>query len=271
MKRTLCALLAALIMVLGLSVPALADSFDLMMIDAEGGAIMYDTYDLDLAIPYALIPEGSVAIRIATIDWGYCVAFGNYVGYIFRADAYPVDSDDYEYELPTGENYLLNQDGDFEKDPVYVPEFPYDPIDCAPNQQVATRSGPRNRYTSHVSINVGHDDVQVYYQTLQGGVVWSYIEFEKENKMYRLFTPLYRINVDGFLPDDPETDYVWATIADNHTPRLGPGLEYAAAKHVVPSFAKVKAFYQQDGWLWYEYEVEEGKWQRAWAAPGDWY
>ena len=158
MKKTLCALLALLIAVIGLSIPAMARDTDLLMVDAENGAVMYSSYDLEEAIPYAIIPEGSIALRIATIDWGYCVAFGNYVGYIFESDAYPVDPDYYYFELPTGEDYAVN--GSFE--PVDVPEFPYDEMDCAGNQKIATRSGPNNKFTSHGSIQVGHE-VRVFY------------------------------------------------------------------------------------------------------------
>ena len=268
MKKTLCILLALLLTLLCLPAPAMARADDLLMVDAENGAILYDSYDLDEAVPYAVIPEGSVALRIATIDWGYCVAFGNYVGYIFESDAYPIDSDYYDFELPTGENYALDGDIDY-IEPTDVPEFPYDEMNCAGNQKIATRSGPNNRFTSHGSIQVGHE-VHVFYQTKNEGVEWAYIEFERDHKLYRVFTPLYRINVDGYLPDDGE-DYVWATISAGHTPRLGPGDEYASAEHYVPAYTRVKAYYQQDGWLLYDYQVKDDLWQRGWAEPGDWY
>lgn len=269
MKKTLGLILSVLLILTGLSAPAFARSDDLLMIDVDGGAIMYDSYNLEYAQPFALIPEGSVALRIATLDWGYCVAFGNYVGYIFEEDAYAVDSSYYYFELPTGEDYSLNWSEDDWDAASSVPEFPYDLIDCAGNQKISTRSGPSNNYTSHGSIQVGHE-VYALYQTKLDGVEWCYIEFERDNKMYRVFTPLYRVNIDGFLPDDSE-DYVWAHIANGHTPRLGPGYDYASADYYVPAYTEVKAYYQQDGWLLYDFTSDDGILQRAWAEPGDWY
>ena len=68
MKKTLGLISSVLLILTGLSAPAFARSDDLLMIDVNGGAIMYDSYDLEKAQPFALIPEGSVALRIATID-----------------------------------------------------------------------------------------------------------------------------------------------------------------------------------------------------------
>lgn len=269
MRKLLCALIALTLSLSLLSVPAMADQEDLVRIDSEGGAIMYDHYDLEKAIPYALIPDGAIALRIATIDWGYCIAYGNYVGYVFEDDARYADPDHYFFELPTGENYSLNWNNTASQNITYVPEFPYEARRCAGNQKISTRSGPDNSYSGHGSIQMGHE-VRVFYQTKNQGVEWAYIEFERDNKMYRVFTPLYRINVDGILPDETE-DFVTATIANTHTPRLGPGKQYAAAKYSVPAFTQVKAYYQENGWLLYDYKADDGTMQRAWAEPGDWY
>ena len=246
MKKTLSLLLSVLLILTGLSAPAFARADDLLKIDVAGGAILYDSYDLEDAQPFALIPDDSIVLRIATIDWGYCVAFGNYVGYIFEEDAYAVDSSYYYFDLPTGEDYSLYRDDDWDDDDwdatSYVPEFPYELIDAAGNQKISTRSGPSNDYTSHGSIQVGHE-VYALYQTELDGVVWCYIEFERENKMYRVFTPLYRVNIDALLPDDSE-DYFWVHIANGHTPRVAPDYEYAYAEYYVPAYTEVTAYYQ---------------------------
>lgn len=274
MKKTLCKLLAALLLLTCLSVPALADSsFNLMMIDADGGAIMYDTYDLDAAIPFAYIPEGSIAIRIATIDWGYCIAFGNYVGYIYRADAYPVDSDDYEFMLPEGEDFsLLEEEEDYDEWPeqTELPEFPYEPMyENAANTSIGTRSGPRGHYTEHGTFGMNRE-YGILYQTLSGGVQWCCIEFEYSNMMYRVYTSMRRFNVDGYIPDDPE-NYEMVHIGEGQTPRLGPGYEYASSGFYVPGYAEVKGYYQQDGWMMFDYVLDNGDTLRGWAEPGTWY
>lgn len=267
MKKLLSTLLVVVLILMSMTVPAMANDDDLVKIDAKGGAIMYDSYDLSQARPYAKIPKGSICLLIATVDWGYCVAFGNYVGYVFEEDGHTVDSRYYEYKLPTGIDYSIQWDeGDATS---RVPEFPYEPIDCAGNQRISTRSGPSGDYTEHGSIQVGHD-VQILYQTENGGNEWCCIEFERDYKMYRVYTTMYRVNVDAYVPDDSE-DYTWVHIANGHTPRLGPGYEYANAEYYVPAYTEVKGYYQQDGWLMYDFVRDDGEIQRGWAKPGDWY
>ena len=268
MKKALFILLAAMLAVFCLSAPAMARAENLVMVDNEDGAVMYSHYDLDKAVPIALIPEDSVCLRIATIDWGYCVAFGNYVGYIDEDDARTVDPRYYYFELPVGSDYSVADDDEYHK-VTDLPDFPYEPIDCAGNQKISTRSGPSGDYTEHGSIQVGHE-VQILYQTSNGGNQWCCIEFERDYKMYRVYTTMYRVNVDSYVPDDSE-DYEWVHISKGHTPRLGPSIEYAACEYYVPAYTKVKGYYQQDGWLMYDYELDNGDIQRGWTKPGTWY
>ncbi len=268
MKKLICTVLTILLAISCLTPPALARANELVLVDNPDGAYLYDTYDLDKSRPIAWIPEDSVCLRIATIDWGYCVAFGNYVGYIFEEDARSVSSKYYYYELPTGEDYSVGIDDGYHE-VTDLPDFPYEPIDCAGNQKISTRSGPSGDYTEHGSIKVGHD-VQVLYQTESKGNVWCCIEFEREYKMYRVYTTMYRINVDEYVPDDSE-DYEWVHISKGHTPRLGPGEEYATAEYYVPAYTEVKGYYQQDGWLMYDFVRADGEIQRGWTEPGTWY
>ncbi|MBQ2955972.1 MAG: hypothetical protein IJE08_05875 [Clostridia bacterium] len=265
MKKLLSALLVLMLAMAAMAVPAMADADDLLKIDVSGGAYLYDSYDLDEARPIALIPKNSICLHIATVDWGYCVAFGNYVGYIDEDDAHSVDSRYYYFKLPTGEDYSIQWSDDVS----YVPEFPYYPIDCAGNQKISTRSGPSGDYTEHGSIQVGHP-VEILYQTSNGGNQWCCIEFERDYKMYRVYTTMYRVNVDAYVPDDSE-DYVWVHIQNGHTPRLGPGYQYASCGNYVPAYTEVKGYYQQDGWLMYDFTLPNGDIQRGWAEPGDWY
>ena len=265
MKKTFVALVVVLLAVLCLSGTAFAATHSLVKITDPSGAIMYDTYDEDVALPIAVIPEGSIAIRLATTDWGYLVTFGNYAGYIYEEDCKRVSAEYYEYEMPEGIDYSYET---FENSDITdVPEFPYTAQPCYGLESIATRSGPRGAYTYHGSFSKD-TDMEIYYQTLSGGVYWCYLEFEANNSLYRLYTSMRRVEVDDPVPDDPE-EYVWVRITKEHKPRLGPGTEYANAAKSVPA-AKVKGFFQENGWLMFEYTLSSGEVQRAWAPPGYW-
>lgn len=265
MKKIFSALVVVLLATLCLSGTAFAASYGLVKITDPSGAIMYDTFDEDVALPIAVIPEGEIAIRLVTIDWGYLVTFGNYAGYISSDDCIRVSSEVYEYEMPEGVDYSYET---FVGDDITdVPEFPYTSQPCYGIDKIATRSGPRGNYTYHGQYPMD-TDMEIFYQTLRGGVYWCYIEFEANNSLYRLYTSMRRVEVDNLVPDDPE-EYVWVHITEEHKPRLGPGTKYANAAKSVPP-AKVKGFFQENGWLMFEYTLSNGDIQRAWAPPGYW-
>jgi len=274
MKRILSLVLVVMLSVLCLSGSALAASDDCVLITSKNGAVLYNTHDRDKAQPIAKIPFGSAALYIATVDWGYCVTFGNYAGYIHEDDGVIISSDYVQYLLPTGKDYSYSSGGnsssssDSSTDLSYVPEFPFEPIDCElVEEDVSTRSGPNSAYTwqGHFS---PYKDYTVLYQTKREGVVWGYVEFEEEGFMYRLYTAMWRITADETVPYSPD-DTVTARITKSHTPLLGPGYEYAYCNNRV-SAGKVKALYQQDGWLMFECTLSNGTPQRGWAPPGYW-
>ena len=105
-------------------------------------------------------------------------------------------------------------------------------------------------------------------QTDGNGVRWGYFEMSFNGQKYRLYTGMKRF--DGYfnIPYDSE-EWIWAEITSTHTPRYGPGNDYAAAKYSVCAGTTVKAFYQQNGWLMYETSASSGT-QRAWAPPEAW-
>lgn len=276
MKRMLAGLLVCLLLCSAL--PAFAGTQEMLLITELNYAPLYDSYDLSQREIIAYIPEGEVALCLAAVDWGYCVAFGNYVGYIDEDAALFVDSDLYDWNLPTGRDYLYEppcgpddspvyNGGNESADTSYVPEFPYAPIYTETNQKLATRSGPNTKYTEPGSFNEAV--VGVYYQTPGNGVQWACVEFEEDGLLYRVYTGMKRIDPDRNIPHDAE-DYLWCVLLEEHEPRLGPGWEYAPSGVTVPAGTLVRAYYQQYGWLMFEYDLPDGDVLRAWAPAGSW-
>ena len=268
--------MAAALMVCLMCLPMMhgaAASDDLVLITEPGGAILYDSYDLKTARPIALIPYGSPALYLAAIDWGYCVVFGNYAGYIYEDEGVPISSGFYEFEMPCGEDYSIEGIPPWEEEGTtvpqeYVPEFPYGLIGCEPlEDQIATRSGPNRSYTWEGN----HSPRLMYralYRTAGNGIDWVCVEFTKDDMKYRLYTGMWRLEAVSSVPYDGE-EAVWACITRTHTPHYGPGYEYAECGESMGP-CDVKAFYQENGWLMYEYTTQNGEIRRCWAPPGCW-
>lgn len=275
-KKLLCLILCLAFLA---AVPACAGGFGLILITDINYTPLYDTHDLSSRKIIAYIPEGEVALHIATIDWGYCVAFGNYAGYIDENSGVFVDNAYYDWTLPYGRDYL-NEEPCGEPDwgqsdwadssqtyYDYVPEFPYYPIYAESNQRLATRSGPNTKYTEPGGFS--EDVVDVYYQTSGNGVQWGCVEFEEDGLLYRLYTGMKRIDTYVDVPEDPEY-YTWSMINQSHIPHHGPGYHYASTGTTIPADTEVRAYYQQYGWLMFEYDLPNGEVLRAWAPPGTW-
>jgi len=236
----------------------------LILITSQDGAVLYDSIDRETAVPIAWIPHGAVALRIADTDWGYCITFGTYAGYIFDWVGMPVSSNQYSYLPPDGTNYDYADRNTKE----YVPEFPYEPIPCTITEAViATRSGPTTDYT-WCDTYPNELNYSVFYKAAGNGIEWGYVEFEYNGLSYRLYTGTWRMQSDLVIPFDSEEN-VWAYITRPHTAYLGPGYEYAPCEITTPS-GMVKAFYQENGWLMYEYTLDSGEIHRAWAPPECW-
>ncbi|MBR4235578.1 MAG: hypothetical protein IKR85_05900 [Clostridia bacterium] len=238
---------------------------------------LYDSYDYYTRRIIAYVPDGGVVMYIAGISWGYCVAYGNYAGYITSDNLYKVGSyTGINFELPDGSDYSGYYYDDY-YDPgsdyvptdgkTYVPEFPYSQRYCKAIMDFSTRTGPGTRFTEAggFSMNLTY---RVYYQATSS-VPWGYYEFTSGGKRYRLYTGMKRISDYGYVPYDSDT-YVWAQITSGHTPSYGPGTDYAKAKYYVPGGITVQAYYQENGWLMFDYETETGLVQRAWAPPSAW-
>lgn len=169
------------------------------------------------------------------------------------------------------EDYDSDWDYDFSYDGSYpAPEFPYFPLDCQPNQKIATRSGPSTKYTECGTYS-SQTEVMVFYQAEGSGVPWGYIEFYYKSKLYRAYTGMKRLNVNRVVPADDETVYNYVTLAQDFKPYFGPGYEYATLSKTVKKGTSVPAFFTDNGWVMFDYTLSNGQIQRGWAPPNYWY
>ena len=282
MFRKMLCLITALMICLGCAGGASADLNDLVLITNPNGTVMYDSYDFENPRPIALIPYGSAALYLAEFDWAYCVVFGNYAGYIAYSDGTRVSAGLYAYELPSGVDYSYRAEDDWTDDDwteddswedngwdcSYVPEFPYTSVGCEPLEyEIATRSGPNNEYTWEGN-HSARLNYRVFYRTEGNGIDWAYLEFSKFDSKYRLYTGMWRLEPAQSVPY-AEEEFVWALITREHAPHMGPGYDYAQCD-VWTMLGPVKAFYQENGWLMYEYELAGGETLRCWAPPESW-
>ena len=277
MKRFLISILV--LFLIALSVPAMAagtymELGDIMMVINCYQAPLYASYETNDHHVIAYVPDGAQVMYIAYTNKGCCVAYENYVGYIDEDYLMPL-SDYYSFKLPDGSFAPPNIDSDFyPTNPPsytsYVPDFPYARMYCYANQQTGTRSGPGTKYT--YAGNFPQDlDYTVYYQTKGGSVNWGYIEFTYKNEDYRVYTGVKRLETYTNMPYYDE-EYVTVTISESHQTYYGPGYNYAQCEaERVYSGAKVKAFFQENGWAMIEYTQSDGQIHRGWSPAGYWY
>lgn len=258
-----------------------ASAYDTMIVTSANGAVMYDSCYLETRKPLALVPYGGVVLYIDVIDWGYCVAFGNYLGYIEFGYLAQNVNNWRVFALPTGQDYSIApydppsdwrdylDDWFYNDNDIDVPAFSFTPLKCVANRILVTRSGPNTKYNSPGAFNV-NGEITVYYQAPGNGVQWGCFEFWHNSAKYRVYTGMKRVDTYSYVPNCAES-YADAIIVEGHTPHYGPGYEYAVAENYVPRGSSVQALYQENGWLLFEYTLSDGVIQRAWAPSGYWY
>ena len=132
-----------------------------------------------------------------------------------------------------------------------VPYFPYTGVKATLNQKMATRTGPNTKYTEPGTF-AQSTSISVFYQTSGNGVMWGMVEFKYNGEWYRLYTGMKRINAAS-VPKDSEK-YISIYLKSSVVPKYGPGAGYAVQPYKLPSGGKVKAFYQEDGYVMVDYE-----------------
>lgn len=266
MKKRLFALLCILMLLLPL-LPAQADFGTLFMVVDCEAAPMYANFSGERAL-LRYVNRGEIVYFVAALDGSYCVAYENNLGYIDEQYLAGVDSRYYDFRLPNGGQYSAGG-GNAYVEYRGTPYFTYDPVTSWLVQKLATRSGPGVQYTDTLTYPQS-TAISAYCVVDSGDADWVCVEFTYRSEKYRLYTGVKRINAGAALPMAQE-EYFDATIVQDVLPCYGPGYDYAPAKNPVPAGTSVQGVYQSvDGWLMFDYTLENGKIQRAWAPPQYW-
>lgn len=267
MKTSACKQIGILIITLLLLLaPAQADFGTLFMVVNCEYAPLY-------AAPYAesnvlgYVRAGEIVYCIEALADQYCVGYGNSLGYIENQYLAAVNDDYYAFTLPGnvvqgGNNQYVEYRG--------TPYFTYPAVQAKAVQKLATRSGPGTKYTDTLTYPQS-TQISAYYTVNGADASWTCIEFIYRSEKYRLYTGAKRVGTDAVLPVQQPEETFSATVAQQLTPYYGPGYDYALAKYAVPAGSAVQGVYQTaDGWLMFDYTLENGKLQRAWAPPSYW-
>ncbi|MBR5751812.1 MAG: hypothetical protein IKX84_05420, partial [Clostridia bacterium] len=109
MKRLLCLALMICLLCAPVVRAETPQTGDLLLVYYN--CILYDNYDMSARKVLAYVPSGAVVMYIAPIEWGICVAYGSYVGYLEDTRVYQIRPGDssYEFSLPDGSMVIERQ------------------------------------------------------------------------------------------------------------------------------------------------------------------
>jgi len=264
--KQLCALLAALMLLLPFF-PAQAEFGTLFMVVNCANAPLYSTpYDYNRSV-LKYVGAGEIVYCVEALAEQYCVAHGNSLGYIDAQYLAAVNDDYYAFILPGS---VMQGSGNQYIDYRGTPYFTYSPFAAKATQKLATRSGPGTQYTDTLTYPQS-TQIDAYDVVNASDAAWVCIEFTYRSEKYMLYTGQKRVNVGGVLSTVQEEETFTAVITQELTPHYGPGYAYALSKNAVPAGSQVQGIYQSvDGWLMFDYRLENGKIQRAWAPPAYW-
>ena len=242
---------------------------DLMIVENTNSAPLYASFYSSNNTVITYVPKGSVCLYIAAVDFGYCVAYENFVGYMDEYYLKKVSSTRFNFALPNGNAFLSvieKPSNTFTPTPTQNPRiktFPYSPLIIYPNQNISTRSGPGTQYTEPGTFSANYA-YTVYYQTTGGSVNWGYVEFPLNGKKIRAYTGVKRFSTSGYLPYDNEA-FNYVTVISPYATHYGPGNEYVEAPYEHPSYGtQAKAFFTENGWTMIEYYLSDGRLHRGW-------
>lgn len=109
MKRLLCLALMICLLCAPVVRAETPQTGDLLLVYYN--CILYDNYDMSARKVLAYVPSGAVVMYIAPIEWGICVAYGSFVGYLEDTRVYQIRPGDssYEFSLPDGSMVIERQ------------------------------------------------------------------------------------------------------------------------------------------------------------------
>ena len=264
--RRLYALMCALLLLLP-TLTAQADFGTLYMVVNCDYTPMYSTpYTYNRSV-LCYVGAGEIVYNLEALDGQYCAAYGNSLGYIEAPYLAAVNDDYYFFTLPGS---VITGSGNQYVDYRGTPYFMYAASEAKAVQKLSTRSGPGLNYTDTLTYPQ-NTQISAYYVVNGSDASWVCIEFTYRAEKYLLYTGLKRIETPDALPAVQGEETFGATVLQDITPYYGPGYAYALAKNAVPAGSLVQGVYQSaDGWLMFDYALENGKVQRAWVPPQYW-
>ena len=249
-----------------------------MLLVLSSSVPLYASYRPNDSTVITYLSRSETVMYIASADRGFCVAYGNFVGYVPENAVLKIDAA-CDFCLPDGSAFKELTSSRPSAKPgngtpssnvtSRVPAFPYTEKPIIPNQNIATRSGPSTQYTSTGTFPSSLS-YTAYYQTTGSSVNWGYVEFTYQNQKYRLYTGVKRFGINSYLSYDQEESTL-VTITRTHNTYYGPGYDYAQSPfEAVSTGETVKAFYAENGWVFIEYTLSDGTLHRGWSPEGFW-
>ena len=143
-----------------------------------------------------------------------------------------------------------------------------EPVDAAPNQKLALRSGPGTKYTEIFTISpAAIDNFAVYEQVKGGSVMWGMVEFDSGYGRYRVYTGMKRIDARGNAVPVGNTKGVKCTVGRRDVQAYyGPGWQYAPVKGLVPAHTEIIVYHEEQGYVMADFRIPDDnpKLTRAW-------
>ena len=136
-----------------------------------------------------------------------------------------------------------------------------DPVPARLVQKMATRSGPGTKYTEELGTYPDNTAITAITQAVTNGMGWVQVEFSYSGRLYRAYTPLSRVQLQGEVPYESAqmTDDVTLSAS---TVYYGPGTNYTARYRQIAQGTQVKVVLTEGTWALCEY-LENGQWTRG--------
>ena len=133
-------------------------------------------------------------------------------------------------------------------------------IACEPRQRLAFRTGPGTKYTDIFSLDPKRIWSLSIYQMEAGGTVdWGMIEFKCYRGLYRAYTGMHYLEVEGDVEygnQDPVRCYIGDTPVECFA---GPGEEYVKYYFMVPEWTDLQVYHEENGYVMADFVMPDAK------------
>lgn len=126
-----------------------------------------------------------------------------------------------------------------------------EPVRLEETQRLAFRTGPGTKYTELFSLDPARMYNLFVLQQEEGGTVyWGMVEFKCYKGLYRAYTGLHDLEVDGIDVPAANQEGVYAYVSGvNAAAYAGPGQEYVCYDWAVPSWTDLTIYHEENGYV----------------------